>query len=286
MGARAAGLERPGASALLRSAAPSTKRNCHCGGNADVDGECLECSRHHAAEESANRQGNHELNSVLQRRESALAKAQSPDDGGWLPTLPTTTAAAKLSKVDVSVQPVCIANDDGKSPTTVPSLASAQAIWGKCCVNIKVEAAKKVSKTSYKTIDEDPSSSTFSPSTEEADAMKAAGAGGGVISVIVPETFKDGAKVDKNIDGGGVTYMPNKDNASCFLVEGSDPTNVAHELGHAMGYGQHTAGTVMEASGAYDKPNPSKVSAALCTTVRNFAYGTTSATKDCNVTTP
>jgi len=224
---------------------------------------------------------------VLQRRESALAKTQSPDPPtGTELDAGTPEAAAKLGKVDVSVRPVSIANDDGKSPTTVPSLATAQTIWGKCCVNLKIESAKTVSKTSFKTMDEDPSSSTFSPSAEEADAMKAAGAGGGVISVIVPETFKDGAKVDKNIDGGGVTYMPNKADASCFLVEGSDPSNVAHELGHAMGFGQHAAGTVMEGSGAFDKPNPSKVSSALCTTVRNFAFGSLAATKDCAITTP
>ena len=257
------------------------KQNC----NGGVDGESVECRRRRPASASADRPWTHELTAVLQRRESALAKAQSPGP----PTATELDAglpAAKLGKVDVSVRPVSIANDDGKSPTTVPSLGTAQTIWANCCVNLKLESATTVSKTSFKTMDEDPSSSTFSPSTEEAAAMKAAGAGGGVISVIVPETFKDGAKVDKNIDGGGVTYMPNKADASCFLVEGSDPSNVAHELGHAMGFGQHSAGTVMEGSGAFDKPNPSKVSSALCTTVRNFAFGTTAATKDCAVTTP
>ncbi len=194
--------------------------------------------------------------------------------------------AAQAEKIEINVQPVSVANDDGKNPTTVPSLGTAQAIWGKCCVTLKALGTKQVSKTAFRVLDEDPATDTFTPTTEERDLMAAAGAGGGTISVIVPETFKNGADVGKNIDGGGVTYMPNKADATCFLVEGSDPSNVAHELGHAMGNGAHISGTVMEGSGAFDKPNPSTVSPDICDTVRKFAFGTKSGKTDCSVTTP
>src|SRR5215210_8798721 len=101
MGAYAASLERPSASALLHSGTPAAKRNCQCGGNAHAGGECAECS---GARASANGLWSHELTTVLQRHESALAKAQSPGP-------PTATeldagapeAMAKLGKIDVSV---------------------------------------------------------------------------------------------------------------------------------------------------------------------------------------
>jgi hypothetical protein len=194
--------------------------------------------------------------------------------------------APKVERVEVNVQPVSIANDDGKNPTAVPSFASAKAIWGKCCVTLKIAGTKTVSKTSFRVLDEDPATDTFTPTVEEKDLMNAAGSGGGSISIIVPETFKNGANVSKNIDGGGVTYMPNRANATCFLVEGSDPTNVAHELGHAMGNGSHNPATVMAGSGAFDKPNLDKVSAAVCGNVKKFAFGKASGKSDCTITTP
>lgn len=190
----------------------------------------------------------------------------------------------KTTTITVNVQPVSIAKDDGSNPTTIPSFTSAQTIWGKCCISLKVATSKTISKTSMRVMDEDPASSTFSPSTEESAAMTDAGAGGGTITVIVPESFQNGTSISKDIDGGGVTYMPNKANATCFLVEGSDPTNVAHEIGHALGIGQHTAGTVMEGSGAYNKANPDTVNAAQSTKARAFAFGTAGTASDCTIT--
>jgi len=193
--------------------------------------------------------------------------------------------SGKVPKIEVSVQPVSVANDDGSSPTAVPSFASAQTIWAKCCLTFKVAAAKTVSKTALRVLNEAPHPATpTTPNAEEQELMTAAGAGGGTIFVIIPETFKDGANVSKNIRGGGTTRQLNLADATCFLVEGSDPTNVAHELGHAMGIRSHTAGTVMEGSGAYDKPNPTSVSAALCNTVRSFPYGKASSSSDCDIT--
>src|SRR5438034_4151279 len=56
--------------------------------------------------------------------------------------LEASPAANQVGKVEINVQPVSVANDDGSSPTTIPSLATAQAIWGKCCVTLKVASAK------------------------------------------------------------------------------------------------------------------------------------------------
>jgi hypothetical protein len=265
--ALAAARRQPAAKAngLRPSQAGLEEKRCSCGANSGPTGECAEC-RAHAA-----------------RRNAPGEAPTSPDLDPGILVAQASPMAGKVDRVSINVQPVRIADDDGKNPTAVPSLATAQTIWGKCCIDLKVAAAKTINKTSFKTMDEDPSSSTFSPSAEEQAAMTAAGAGGGTISVIVPVEFKDGANVGKNIDGGGVTYMPNKADATCFLVEGSEPSNVAHELGHAMGNGVHVAGTVMEGSGAYDKPNPAKVNQALCDTARKFAYGTASGKTDCTV---
>ena len=61
--------------------------------------------------------------------------------------------AFPVEKLEVCIRPVQIADDDGKKPTVLPSFDAAKTIWGKCCVDLSVKAAKKVSKTAYKTLD-------------------------------------------------------------------------------------------------------------------------------------
>jgi hypothetical protein len=185
-----------------------------------------------------------------------------------------------LERLKVCVRPVRIAEDDGRNPTTLPSFASAQAIWGKCCVDVSIGSGTTIAKTAYKTLDDPGVGST--PSAEERKLFTDAGGGGGCISVFVPENFNDGTTVGKDVSGGGVGYDGGSADPKVVVVEGIDPTLVAHEMGHAMGYLSHDpAGTVMEATNAHDRPTKDKVASSICDKVRTFSGASATGKKDC-----
>ncbi len=172
----------------------------------------------------------------------------------------------QATRLAACIQPVAIANDDGKSPTVVPSLTLVQSIWEKCCVSYSILATKTVSHTAFKTLDEDP---TTNVPTAEASALFAAAGSSNCIQVFVPKTFQQGAKVSKNIAGGGHTFDSGKANPKVVVVEGARPAVVAHEVGHAAGHlGHDNNNTVMKPTMHYNVANSAKVSLGVCAAAR------------------
>jgi hypothetical protein len=186
-------------------------------------------------------------------------------------------AADKAERLTACLQPVVIANDDGTAPTSVSSLALAQRIWEKCCINLSVLATNTVKKTSFRTLDESP---TSVPTAEETALFTAAG-GSNCIQIFVPENFAQAGIVGKDISGGGATYDAGAANAKVVVVEGTVPAVVAHEIGHALGHAAHDAAdTIMKPTGAHDVANSSKVSAGVCAAARTGAVSSKTSGKD------
>ena len=199
------------------------------------------------------------------------------------PAAPACPAGQNVAKATACIQPVVIADDDGKNPTTATGTGSSVSIWGKCCETLTVSGTKTVNKTSYKTLEE---SATNTPSADESALFTLAGSSS-CIQVFQPANLKQGTKTGKDISGGGGTYDAGTANPKIVLVEGAVPEVLAHEVGHALGHLTHdTAATVMKPTGHYNVANASAVSAAVCTSARSGSALTTGATADCCETIP
>ncbi|MGB8466064.1 MAG: DUF4157 domain-containing protein [Terrimicrobiaceae bacterium] len=188
-------------------------------------------------------------------------------------------AANKAERLTACIQPVVVAEDDGSNPTAPPPFEVAQRIWEKCCINYSVLPNQTVNKTDFKVLDESPNNT---PTAEETALFTAAGASR-CIQVFVPETFEQGGVISKAISGGGATYDGGAANAKVVVVEGTVSEVVAHELGHATGFGGHDGNpTVMKPTGAHNVPNSTAVSKDVCTRARTGGtLATTGGTADC-----
>jgi len=219
----------------------------------------------------------HELTHVIQQYGAPSGASDRP-----IRRSAHTIMRAKAAKESVCIRPVRVADDDGKNPTTVPSLDSSQRVWGKCCVDLSVKPAAIVKKRDYKVLDESPNDV---PTVEEKALFTDAGAGGGCISLFVPETFQQGGLTSKDISGGGGTYDAGKNDAKVVVVEGVDPTIVAHEIGHALGYLVHgPVDSIMNVTAArHDQAEKEKVVKVICDKVRTFPGAATAAKVDCDV---
>lgn len=190
----------------------------------------------------------------------------------------TCPAAQRAGKATACIQPVVIAKDDGSDPTTAPSFSKVKSIWKKCCIDYSIRAAKTVKKTSFRTLDESPSNT---PTAEESALFAAAGSSS-CIQVFVPVEFAQNGTTGKMISGGGGTYDVGTAHPKIVLVEGASPEVVAHEVGHASGYGEHDSNnTVMKPTGAYNVANSTDISSAVCATARTGAVLTIAAGTDC-----
>ena len=196
---------------------------------------------------------------------------------------PTPAAAGGSDeRLSVCIRPVRIADDDGKNPTTLPSFAETISIWNKCCMDVTVNSSTTVNKTDYKILDESPNDT---PTAEETALFGAAGGSGGCVSVFVADQFHQGAVTGKDVSGGGGTYDGGKAEPKVVVVDGVHPTIVAHEVGHALGYGRHDpASTVMEVTASrHDQKESDKVAAVICEQVRKFMSAKATGKKECKL---
>ncbi|MGH7649629.1 MAG: hypothetical protein ACREND_16055 [Gemmatimonadaceae bacterium] len=167
-----------------------------------------------------------------------------------------------------------MANDDGTHSTTIPSLESAKRVWSQCCIDLQVKPAVTVKHTQYQILDESPNDT---PTAEETALFHDAGASGGCISLFVANTFHQGATTSKDVSGGGGTYDGGGAEPKVVVVEGVDPTIVAHELGHAMGKLPHgPAGTIMNVTAStHSQAEHEVVNKHICDACYAFAGATT-----------
>ena len=126
-------------------------------------------------------------------------------------TMPSLKSGLRLSrcgtkreKLNACVQPVQIADDDGKNPTALPSFDLTKEVWKKCCVFVSVTEPKMISGTAFKEVDESPSNTPTNEQVSLYDSHIKAGGSSGCIPVFVPQTFR---KVTYTITNESLTKM-------------------------------------------------------------------------------
>ena len=236
----------------------------------------------------------HELAHVVQQganlRNVPIQRVALPEEGPAAGTAeaPSEETEETHQRMHVCIQPVQIADPRRrkrrfKNPTMLPSFAAVQSIWASCCLDITVEPARTIANADYRTLDVPQG---LNPSQEAENLFRDASIGGQCIWVFVPEGFvgfhHPGENI-KKVAGGGITYDMGNINPRVLVVEGTDPTVLAHEVGHALGYTEHRPRkTIMQPSGAYNKAvDDDKVSDRICNTVRQFVNATPTENTDC-----
>ena len=182
-------------------------------------------------------------------------------------------SGATVGKGKFKIKPIVVADDNGKNPTSFPSTQKLKDIFGKCCLKVGVGSTAKIKKSSFKTLDFD--GSTLSAEGTKLIKKKRRGSS---IEVYIVENFKNGGTIGKNIGGGGFTVFSGQKKASVVLVNGTDPTVLAHEVAHAHGAG-HALGTsssgnptVAKPSGSHSVAVSENVSKEVCDKARGSAH--------------
>ncbi len=180
-------------------------------------------------------------------------------------------SGAQVSLASASVQPVAIANDDGSSPTAVPNLQEVADIWGRCCIDVTINATQTVNGTRFREIED--AGSGAAPTQEQNDLFALAGESNAV-EVFFVDTIRRGSDAGTHVAGGGTTKNDSSADAKIFVVRGVLPSIVAHELGHAFNV-HHNLGTradgvhtVARPTGAHNRAAAQNVSDAICTNAR------------------
>jgi len=172
-----------------------------------------------------------------------------PAGGGGCP------AEKQCKKKTLCLQPVVIAMADGSNPTSCPSFEKTKEIWGKCCKEITIKPVKTIKNADFMKIAAGANSLT----SEEQELIKLetddsdAAPNNTCVEVYCVERFQDEDTGidDEDINGGAYTVSSGTAAAKIVVQSDTDPANVAHEVGHALGL-QHPAaddGTVMHPSG-------------------------------------
>ena len=200
------------------------------------------------------------------------------------PPLACPGGAAPVQSVQACIQPLVVAETDGSLPLAAPSFASVVSIWGKCCITMTINNTLTVANSALKEIDD---AGSGSPMTAEETTLFAS-AGAGCIPVAVVDTIRRGATAGKGVAGGGTTKDMGTNQPKVIVVEGTDPTVVAHEVGHALTL-QHTddvgGTTVMHPSGAFNVAVPEGVNATECTKARAAPALNATGADQCCITT-
>ena len=194
------------------------------------------------------------------------------------PAAPACDAAKQSDRASACIQPVVVADDDGKNPTSATSIATAQSIWAKCCIDLTQTGGKVINKSSLKTINK-PS---LAVSPDQTSLYNAAGSSTCIQAIFIQQ-FTDGVTTGKDLFGGAATSFGGSANPKIAIVEGADGAVLAHEIGHAMGHREHDANpTVMKPTGHFNVPNAAAVSADVCTKAKTGAAVTKAGgAKDC-----
>jgi Domain of unknown function (DUF4157) len=175
------------------------------------------------------------------------------------------------------IKPFLIADNAGANPTTLPNLIGADRIWEQCCIHLQVMDVTTINNQSFL----DLNVGTGNASADELSL--ATNKVNGAINVFIVKNFVNGGTTSKNHSGGGRTFGLGTNEPVSILVEGAHTSVVAHEIGHGLrGNTSHEAATVMEGSNGYNIPNPSAVSATVCSTSRNWGGLTNVSTEDQN----
>lgn len=265
----------------MQHATQMLQRKCGCGGSCGSCGNESQLRRSAIVQSNENRpgsQGSDDLHQPMldrMREEGGLDEQGFPD--AYLKySCPPGTRARRHT---VDVQPVNIAADDGSNPTTPPALGVATSIWPRCCVDLNVLPLSTLNRTSLQTI----SSVGGSSSVEERELIRAV-QGANRITVVTIRNFETGGVTNTTTRGGAGTFGAGSTQPVVFGVDIAVGEVIAHEIGHALGYGIHIArdlGTIMEGTGSATTANPVHVSAPVCRDARTGLVATAGASASC-----
>jgi hypothetical protein len=183
-------------------------------------------------------------------------------------------------KSTVTIQPVRIARDDGSSPTAAPQMGVAQMVWDRCCISLNVKPVHTLNRTDFQRITD--TGPRTPPTVEEQDLQNTLGSDTQVNVVSIRE-WDVGGKIDTTNRGGGTVFGRGSVNPMVLAVDIATAEMVAHEIGHALGFGGHAGadGTIMDAQGSPTAANPTKVSDIVCRGARTAPVHTFSGPPTC-----
>ncbi len=189
---------------------------------------------------------------------------------------PRCPAKKKCKETKLCLQPIVIADANGANPTTCPSFNKTKSIWKKCCKDIQVNSTKTVNKPRFKKLTilrNNAVSAEQALLMREATDNANAAPNNACVEVYCVLRFVDGTGTEgEDILGGALSNASGTASARIIVQSDTDATNVAHEVGHAVGLSHPTDGagkakddgTVMHPSGKNKTAVKEKQSRSNC----------------------
>jgi hypothetical protein len=184
--------------------------------------------------------------------------------------LPKCPADARANVKTACIQPVIVCDADGTNCTgasLAAMMASADAVWGKVCIEFEWRTSIKVNNPAYKIIENADQAAGLAERNALRAEVDPRGTDNCIEVFFVTEMVKNNG--DGHAKGDGTTWASGHRRARTIVsdvaVTGCFPPTVtvlAHELGHAMGHRGHTANDCMKPGGASPNcptPNPTTV---------------------------